>query len=140
MIDFYNENSFSLEEKEKHQTWIENVIKSEGYKPQEITYIFCNDDYLLKINQEFLNHDTLTDIITFDNSFGQSIAAEIYISTERVDENAVKFDTEFTEELRRVMVHGVLHCMKIDDHTDEEKRIMRQKENEKLQMFHVEQN
>ncbi|MGO2294518.1 MAG: rRNA maturation RNase YbeY [Psychroflexus halocasei] len=140
MIEFYSENNFSLDEKEKHQIWIENVINSESFKLEEITYIFCDDDYLLNINQEFLKHDTLTDIITFDNSFGLSVAAEIYISTERVDENAIKFGNKFTEELRRVMVHGVLHCMKIDDHTDEEKRKMRQKENEKLQMFHVEQN
>lgn len=140
MIEFYSKNNFSLDKEGKHQAWIKNVIESEAYQLQEITYIFCDDNDLLKINQEFLNHDTYTDIITFDNGFGKSVAAEIYISTERVEENAIKFKTEFNEELRRVMVHGVLHCMKINDHTDEEKRIMRQKENEKMQMFHVEQN
>ncbi|MDN6311043.1 MAG: rRNA maturation RNase YbeY, partial [Psychroflexus sp.] len=119
---------------------IREVIASEEFKCDEISYIFCDDAYLLKINQEFLNHDTYTDIITFDNSMGKTISAEIYISTERVVENAAEFGNKYEEELRRVMIHGVLHCMHIKDTTEEDQRKMRQKEDEKLQMFHVEQN
>lgn len=140
MINFYSENDFSLKEDEKHQDWIKEVIASEEFTCDEISYIFCNDAYLLKINQEFLNHDTYTDIITFDNSMGKSISAEIYISTERVAENAAEFENKYEEELRRVIIHGVLHCMHIKDTTADDQRKMRQKEDEKLQMFHVEQN
>ncbi|MDN6311017.1 MAG: rRNA maturation RNase YbeY [Flavobacteriaceae bacterium] len=140
MINFYSENNFSFKESEKHQEWIREVIASEEFTCDEIIYIFCDDAYLLKINQQFLNHDTYTDIITFDNSLGKTISAEIYISTERVAENAIEFENKYEEELRRVMIHGVLHCMHIKDATEDDKRKMRQKEDEKLQMFHVEQN
>jgi conserved hypothetical protein TIGR00043 len=94
---------------------------------------------LLGINQEFLDHDTYTDIITFDYTEGDRINAELYISTERVAANAIKLDVPFVVELRRVMIHGALHTIGFGDKTDEEKALMRNKEDEKLSMFHVKQ-
>ena len=104
-----------------------------------INYVFCDDKYLLKINQHFLNHDTYTDIISFDNSMGNELHGDIFISTERVRENAIIFEVSFEEELRRVLVHGVLHLCGYKDKTKEESDLMRSKEDEKLAMFHVEQ-
>ncbi|MGB2087136.1 MAG: rRNA maturation RNase YbeY [Psychroflexus salarius] len=140
MINFESQNDFKLDNPKAYMQWIECVVNSENFNLQELQFVFCNDDYLLKINQQFLNHDTLTDIITFDQSLGQSISAEIYISTERVAENAKTYKVNFNDELKRVMIHGVLHCMKYGDKTQEEQLKMRKKENEKIQMFHVEQN
>jgi probable rRNA maturation factor len=138
-INFYSENSFLLEEQEKYAHWIERVIISEGKKLEEISYIFCDDDYLLKLNEEYLDHDTYTDIITFDYSVGKILQGDIYVSTERVEENAREYNVSFEEELRRVLIHGVLHLAGYKDKTDEESSLMRKKEEEKMQLFHVEQ-
>jgi probable rRNA maturation factor len=138
-INFYSENSFLLEEQEKHAAWIERVIFSEGKKLEEISYIFCDDEYLLKLNEEYLDHDTFTDIITFDYSVGKILQGDIYISTERVEENAREYNVSFEEELRRVIIHGVLHLAGYKDKTEEESSLMRKKEEEKMQLFHVEQ-
>ena len=115
------------------------MISSEEKELDEISYIFCDDEYLLDINQRFLDHDTYTDIISFDNSVGKILGGDIFISTERVAENAKVFGVDFSEELRRVMAHGVLHFCKYRDKTEEEKQVMRSKEDEKIGMFHVEQ-
>lgn len=139
-INFYSENSFKLQNPEKYSLWIENVISSEEKKLEEISYIFCNDDYLLNLNEEYLNHDTYTDIITFDYSIGRILQGDIYISTERVKENSEIYNVSFEEELRRVIVHGVLHLCGYKDKTNEESSIMREKEDEKIQLFHVEQS
>ncbi|MGM0635814.1 MAG: rRNA maturation RNase YbeY [Bacteroidota bacterium] len=139
MISFSAQNEFHLSNEVKVKDWLEKVIASEAYSFTEIDFIFCSDDFLLGINQEFLNHDTYTDILTFDHSFGKTIQAEIYISTDRVQENAKDFDVDFEQELLRVLVHGVLHCCGYNDATDDEKQLMREKENEKINMFHVEQ-
>jgi probable rRNA maturation factor len=138
-INFYSENSFLLEEQEKYAHWIERVIISEGKKLEEISYIFCDDEYLLKLNEEYLDHDTYTDIITFDYSVGKILQGDIYISTERVEENAREYNVSFEEELRRVLIHGILHLAGYKDKTEEESSLMRKKEEEKMQLFHVEQ-
>ncbi|HSI71120.1 MAG TPA: rRNA maturation RNase YbeY [Gillisia sp.] len=138
-INFYSENSFLLEEQEKYAAWIERVIFSEEKKLEEISYIFCDDEYLLKLNKEYLDHDTFTDIITFDYSVGKILQGDIYISTERVEENAREYNVSFEEELRRVIIHGVLHLAGYKDKTEEESSLMRKKEEEKMQLFHVEQ-
>lgn len=122
-----------------YSTWIEKVIKTEGKQLEEISYIFCNDDYLLDINMKYLDHDTYTDIISFDYSVGNILQGDIYISTERVRENSSDYGVSFEEELRRVIIHGVLHLCGYKDKTREEALMMRRKEEEKLELFHVEQ-
>ena len=128
MISFNYETEFSWNEEDKISSWVSNVIISEGFKVGDINYIFCDDDYLHKINVEFLNHDTLTDIISFDYSVGKILQGDIFISIERVKENASDFKVSFLEELHRVLVHGVLHYCGYKDKTDDDAKIMRQKE------------
>ncbi|KAA1247355.1 rRNA maturation RNase YbeY [Aquimarina sp. RZ0] len=138
MINFFFEEVEVKIKEEQIASWIRSVIDSETKKEGEISFIFCTDDYLLKLNQQFLSHDTFTDIISFDNSMGNELHGEIYISVERVEENATVFNQEGQEELRRVIIHGVLHLCGYKDKTEEESSFMRVKENEKLAMFHVE--
>lgn len=138
-INFYSENEFILEETERYAKWIEEVIASENMKLEEINYIFCDDEYMLKLNVEFLNHDTYTDIITFNNNVGTILQGDIFISTERVRDNSETFGVIFEEEMRRVMSHGILHLCGYNDKTDEDSLIMREKEEEKMNLFHVEQ-
>ena len=138
MINLFYETNFQLEDREEHSSWLMNVAKSEEKAIHEINYIFCDDEYLLKINQEYLNHNTYTDIISFDNSVDDDLAGDIFVSIDRVKDNAQKFEVSFKDELRRVMVHGILHFMGYKDKTKEESLTMREKENEKLKLFHVE--
>jgi rRNA maturation RNase YbeY len=112
---------------------------SENKKEGDINYIFCDDDYLHKINLQYLEHDTLTDIISFDYSLGNELHGDIFISIERVKENATDFAVDFENELKRVMVHGILHYCGYKDKSDSDAVIMRAKEEEKINMFHVEQ-
>lgn len=139
-INFYSENDFVLADHRKYEKWIERVIASEEKKLEEISYIFCDDEYLLNLNEEFLKHDTYTDIITFDYSVGKILQGDIYISTERVKENSDEYNVSFEEELRRVIIHGVLHLCGYKDKTKEQSLLMRQKEEEKMELFHVEQS
>ena len=132
MVDFFSENEFTLERQQELSDWISSVIESESCTIGDIGFIFCNDEYLLNLNQEFLQHDTLTDIISFDYSLGKQLHGEIYISTERVQENAQTFQVDFLEELHRVIIHGILHLCGYKDGTKEEKYAMRLKENEAL--------
>ena len=134
MIEFYSENQFKLREEEEISKWISSVITSEGCIEGEITYIFCDDEYLHKLNLQFLNHDTLTDIISFDNSLGKEIHGEIYISTQRVEENAKEYNVTFDDELHRVIIHGILHYCGYKDKSKADQEIMRTKENDALQM------
>ena len=129
MIHFCTEDiTFSLKEKLKHKAWLNEVAKQEGKKILELTYVFCSDEYLLQINQEYLNHDTLTDIVTFDNSEDpKKIEGDIFISIERVRENGNKLSTSETE-LERVMVHGLLHLLGYKDKKKEDKALMTEKE------------
>ena len=129
MISFNYETEFSLENEQQISNWISSVISEEEFREGEINYIFCDDDYLLKLNLEFLNHDTLTDIISFDYTVGKEINGDIYISIERVRDNANDFNVEFIDELNRVMVHGVLHYCGYKDKSEDEERTMRLKEN-----------
>ncbi len=128
MINLYTETNFCHEFEREFIQWIQNCIKSKGFSLDEINYIFVDDIYLHKMNMEYLQHDTYTDIITFDYSVGKNLSADIYISVDRIRDNAEKFDTDFYNELARVMIHGVLHLMKYDDHTEEEKKEMRSQE------------
>jgi len=129
-IRFFSEDiSFKIDSPRKKTLWIKEVARREKKTIKEINYIFCSDEYLLQLNQGFLNHKTLTDIITFDNSEGKNgLEGEIYISIERVQENAIKFNTEFEDELHRVMIHGVLHLIGYKDKKHSEKALMRKKE------------
>ena len=139
MINFNYENDFNLDNEEAISTWLSAVIVSEKKKEGEINYIFCDDDYLHKINLEYLNHDTLTDIISFDYTVGNELNGDIFVSVERVQDNANDFNVSFEDELKRVLVHGVLHYCGYKDKGDEDERLMRSKEDEKIAMFHVEQ-
>ncbi|MFS4466219.1 rRNA maturation RNase YbeY [Maribacter sp. 2210JD10-5] len=138
MINFNYESDFQIDKEIFYQNWIERCCVSEGYSIGELNYIFCNDDYLLEINKKYLDHDALTDIITFDYVSGKTISGDIYISEERVRENAAVFEVAFENELLRVMVHGVLHLMGYKDKSEEDSLIMREKEEEKIKLFHVE--
>lgn len=133
MITFLTEDiTFGLKEKLKHKAWLKDAAKAEGFTIGELNYIFCSDAYLLDINQKYLGHDTLTDIVTFDNSEDpKMIEGDIFISIERVRENAIKFDTGVSE-LKRVMVHGLLHLAGYKDKDKAQKELMRNKENEHL--------
>jgi len=115
--------------------WIKQVIAHLNKKQGDITYIFCSDSEILRINQFYLKHDYYTDIITFDYSEGDKLSGDLFISLETVKTNSEKFKTEFDEELRRVMIHGVLHLCGYEDKTPEKKKIMREKEDDALRMF-----
>lgn len=132
MINFNYETDFKLDSEEQISTWITDTISSEAYKLEEINYVFCDDEYLHKLNVEFLNHDTLTDIISFDYSVGKIIQGDIFISIERVGDNAKDFNVSFEEELKRVIIHGVLHYCGYKDKTDDDAKLMREKENHYL--------
>ena len=131
MIHFFYENT---EEKiqENLKIWIEKIIISEEKKPGEINYIFCDDEYLLKINQDFLDHDYYTDIITFDYDEDDVISGDLVISLDTVRTNAEKFGKEYTEELNRVIIHGILHLCGINDKGPGEREIMEANENKAL--------
>jgi rRNA maturation RNase YbeY len=135
MINFNYETDFILESEDQISTWISNTISEEDFKLEEINYVFCDDEYLHKLNVEFLNHDTLTDIISFDYSVGKIIQGDIFISVERVEDNAKDFGVLFIEELHRVIIHGVLHYCGYKDKTDADAATMRSKENHYLEVL-----
>ncbi len=138
---FYEEIPFKIKNPRKITAWIKECAKKEKRNSGEISFIFCSDSYLLSLNQIFLHHETFTDIITFDFSIDKAIGGEIYISIDRVTENAIKFACPFEEELKRVMIHGVLHLIGYKDKNPTEKAQMRKKEDAYLslhkKMFHV---
>jgi probable rRNA maturation factor len=138
MISFNYENDFELQNEDQISNWISKVILSENKKEGDINYIFCDDEYLLNLNEQYLDHDTLTDIISFDYSVGNELHGDIFISVERVQDNATDFNVTFDEELKRVLVHGILHYCGYKDKSESEEQVMRQKEEEKMKMFHVE--
>lgn len=135
MIEFNYETNFILNNEEQLTNWVESCIVSNKFKVGEINYIFCDDAYLHKLNVEFLQHDTYTDIISFDNTMGRLISGDIFISIDRVKENSTVFTSSFEDELHRVMIHGVLHYMGYNDKTIEEKEMMRSKEDQCLFML-----
>ncbi|PCI00846.1 MAG: rRNA maturation RNase YbeY [Flavobacteriaceae bacterium] len=128
MIEFHFEKEVEISDTDGIGKWIADLILNESYRLDTINYIFCSDEDLLKRNVEFLKHDTLTDIISFDYTMGKLIAGDIFISVERIEENATEFGVTFLEELHRVMAHGVLHYCGYKDKTPEDKKEMRMKE------------
>lgn len=134
-ISFFTEDiTFTLKDKAKVRSWIGDTVKTEGFvRIGELNFIFCSDDYLLNINKEYLNHDTYTDIVTFDSSEDEEvISGDIFISVERTKENALKFGVSERDELHRVVIHGVLHLCGFLDKKKEDKELMTAKENEYL--------
>jgi probable rRNA maturation factor len=132
MISFNYETNFKLDNENALEIWVHNIILEHNSEEGEINYIFCDDAYLLKLNIEFLQHDTLTDVISFDNSLGLLINGDIFISTERVLDNAKDYGVSFLEELQRVMIHGVLHFLGFKDKTDTDQKEMTRQENKAL--------
>jgi probable rRNA maturation factor len=135
MIDFQYIENDKLSNTEDINLWINNVIKEEEMIIGELVYVLCNDEYLLKKNIQFLSHNTLTDVITFDYSEKKIISGDILISTERVVENAKIFNVNYLTELHRVMVHGLLHLLGYKDKNEKDADIMREKENYYLNKF-----
>jgi len=129
-IQFFEEDiTYTLKQKTAIRQWVTETITAEGYKLKELTYIFCSDSYLLQINQQYLNHDTYTDIITFDNSdIAKTIVGDIFISIDRIRENAIKFSHTEADELHRVIIHGALHLLGYKDKSPADKKKMTLKE------------
>ena len=136
-INFFSQKPrFKISNPKKVTTWIKNTIKKEGATLISLNYIFCTDEYLHQMNVQFLKHDTLTDIITFNyNPSKTEIEGEIYISIDRVRENAKNFETDFQTELNRVIIHGVLHLIGYNDKNKSQKAIMREKEDTYLSLY-----
>ena len=128
-IYYHSECDFQLKDDESITKWLKDAISTEGKELGEINYIFCDDQYLLKKNQEYLQHDTFTDIITFDYTDENRLSADIFISIERVKENAITFAVPFENELRRVIIHGILHLIGYKDKSEEDSESMKRKEN-----------
>lgn len=128
MIHYFFENIDSFELENKISDWLENLILSENKKSGEINYIFCDDEYLLKVNQDYLHHDYYTDIITFDYVKGKNISGDIFVSLPRILENASTLSKNFDEEFRRVLAHGILHLCGYKDKEEKEEKEMRSKE------------
>lgn len=137
MIEYFYETDFKLSYPIEHTDWIIKSVGEQGHAIAALNYIFCDDDYLLSINRKFLQHDYLTDIITFPDEGNSGLKGDIFISVERVRENAGLYNTAFDEELRRVMIHGVLHLMGFGDATPHEKEAMRLEEDAMIKLFHV---
>lgn len=138
MISFNYETDFQLDNETQFSDWISRVILSENKKEGDVNYIFCDDEYILEINKQYLDHDYYTDIISFDYSVGNELNGDIFVSIERVKENATDFNATFDEELKRVIIHGILHYCGYKDKSEEDETLMRSKEDEKTKMFHVE--
>ncbi len=140
MISFNYESDFKLEDEKPFKNWLNHLIGHHSFKAGDLNYVFCDDAYLLEINQKYLQHDDFTDIITFDYCVGKKLQSDIFVSVERVAENAVKFQVSFEHELKRVMSHGILHLMGYKDKSEIESTKMRSLEDDAIEMFHVEQN
>jgi probable rRNA maturation factor len=137
MINFFNEDiKFKLNGKNNFKAWLKKVAEIEGFRINDLNYIFCSDHFLHKMNLEYLDHDTYTDIITFDNSEDETIIeGDIFVSTERITDNSKTLNTPFEEEVKRVIVHGLLHLCGYDDHSIEDKAEMRRLESEYILIF-----
>lgn len=132
---FSEDTTFNLKEKRKVNSWIRKTIEMENFNPGDINFIFCSDSYLLELNQEYLNHHTLTDIITFDSSEEENtISGDIFISIDRIKENAENLKITFNTELHRVIIHGILHLCGYTDKSKDEKLTMREKEDHYLSL------
>lgn len=131
---FFEQTKFQFKQRRLNNAWLKLVAESEVKKLGQINIIFCSDNYILEINQKFLQHDYFTDIITFDYCEGNVLSGDLFISVDSVKENSVFYKTEFEEELNRVIVHGLLHLIGYDDHCDEDIKVMREKENYYLEI------
>ena len=140
MLRFFSETNFHLSQKRPIKNWLREIAKQAGKKIGDVNIVFYNDEQLLSLNMQYLNHNTFTDIITFDYSEKMVLHGDICISTERVKENALDFNCTFEEELRRVMVHGVLHLCGYKDKKNADKHSMKQKEEEALELFNTQYN
>lgn len=134
-IQFSFQTNYPLKSRTKIKQWIKQVIEAKGKKTGNITYIFCDDEYLLGVNKQYLQHDYYTDVITFDYVENDLISGDIFISTDRVRENALAFGSSETEELHRVIIHGALHLLGLKDKSEKEASQMRQAENETLKLL-----
>lgn len=135
MISYHFENTdFVFRERDLNNRWLRTVAESEMKRIGDIAIIFCSDGYLLDVNRKYLGHDYFTDIITFDYCEGERLSGDLFISVDSVRENAIEYGTEFGNELNRVMVHGLLHLIGYDDHTEEDVKTMREKENQYLEI------
>ncbi len=139
MIEFIYNTNWQVPQEEQYSHWLNRIVVKEGHVVGELTYQFETDERVLEVNLEHLNHDFYTDIITFDHVQGNMVFGDIFISVDRVEDNATKFDCSMEEEMKRVMAHGLLHLLGYKDDTPEEKKVMRKKEEECIKMFHVEQ-
>jgi len=139
MVEFNYQTDFDLGEEQRYAVWLDSIASSEFRTLGDLSYVFCSDEFLLDLNLKYLNHDTLTDIITFDYCDEDLIHGEIYISIDRVKDNAVDYGVDMLTELHRVMSHGLLHLCGYGDKSTEQKAAMRLKEEEKMKMFHVKQ-
>ena len=136
MVNFFHEDIAAPRiEKAKIKRWIKSIVDSFNYKIGDINFIFCSNNYILDINIKYLSHNYFTDIITFNNNEQNKISGDIFISIETVQSNSIEYEVTFNEELKRVMIHGILHLLGFDDATDEEKLIMRTKETEAILQF-----
>lgn len=130
------DTKFSLKNKRNIKDWIKAVIVNHEKRVGAINYIFCKDDYILDINQKYLNHDYYTDIITFDYSSKDKLEGDIFISLQTVESNSIKFSTTFDHELMRVIIHGILHLAGLEDKTKTAKQLMRSAEDAALEIFY----
>jgi rRNA maturation RNase YbeY len=136
MINFYyNYPDFSLKNDLQYKLWIENCIENFELETGEISYTFVDDEELLEINKDLLNHDFYTDIITIDQRVGDIVSADIFISIDRIKDNSKELKTDFSEELKRVIIHGLLHIVGFNDHSDKEKTEMRKQEDFCIALF-----
>ena len=125
---FYEDTDFNFRHKLETKRWLKFVAESEIRKIGDVNVIFCSDNYILDVNMKYLQHDYFTDIITFDYCEGSVLSGDLFISVDSVRDNASFYQTEFSEELKRVIVHGLLHLIGYDDHSDSEQKLMRSKE------------
>ena len=135
MIKYFSSTDFVITNKDELTLWLKSATKKEGRTLGELVFNFCSDESLSKINKEFLNHDTLTDVITFDYSSSKAVSGEVFISVDRVRENAKEFHQDFNNEIKRVMIHGVLHLCGYNDKTAKDKALMSDMENRHLAFF-----
>ena len=138
-IDFVYNVDFKLNNELTHKEWLVKAVNLEGYSLQNIVYAFFDDETLKQLNTRFLNHDYYTDVISFNDSEDRSLKGNIAISIDRVKENAKEFSSSFDDELRRVMIHGLLHFMGYNDQTEDQIKAIRAKEEKMLRLFHVKQ-
>lgn len=135
MIFFFYETDFKVEDETAWKNWLESSLIKEGFQTDEINYIFCDDEYLLQINIEYLQHDYYTDVIGFQYSEDKNLSGDIYLSIDRIKENALENEVSFDRELARVMAHGILHFTGLKDKTEEEEKEMRNAEDKFLSFF-----